>query len=202
VGFVQIHAPQVLSSYKAARTTGAKKPAFLGGVPIMPHEPFSSFLAGLNFQVAMAAFVICVATTGASAQTNRPYIYPSKGQTGEQQDRDKYECNQWAVSQSGFDPGNPSATSTSSQQAQGRAAGGAARGAAVGAVGGAIEGDPGAGATSGAARGGVFGAIRRRRQRKKAEQEQEQAHATDASGQQSYNRAFAACMQGRGYAVN
>lgn len=156
----------------------------------------------MRFNLAIAAFVIYVAATGASAQTSRPYIYPSKGQTQEQEGRDKYECNQWATSQSGFDPSNPSSTSTSSQQAQGRAGGGAARGAAVGAVGGAIEGDPGAGAASGAARGGVFGAIRRRRERNEAEQEQERAQAGSASGLESYNRAFAACMQGRGYAVN
>ena len=168
----------------------------------MSHEPFWSLVTRLNFQAAIIAFVVCVATTGARAQSSRPYVYPSKGQTQEQQDRDKYECNQWAVSQSGFDPGNPSATSTSSQEAQGRAGGGAARGAAVGAVGGAIEGDPGARAASGAVRGGVIGAIIRRRQRNKAEQEQEQAQATNASGQESYSRAFAACMQGRGYAVN
>jgi len=168
----------------------------------MSPEPFSSLVMRFNFQVAIAAFVICVAATGATAQTRRPYIYASKGQTQEQQDRDKYECNQWAVSQSGFDPSNPSLTSTSSQQAQDRAGGGAARGAAVGAVGGAIEGDPGARAASGAARGGVFGAIRRRRERNEAEQEQERAQTASASSLESYNRALAACMQGRGYAVH
>ena len=164
----------------------------------MSHGPFSFLVMRFNFQVAIAAFVICVAATGATPQTSRPYIYPAKGQTQEQQDRDKNECNQWAVSQSGFDPSNP--TSTNAQQPQ-HGAGGAARGAAVGAVGGAIEGDPGARAASGAARGGVFGAIRRRRERNEAEQQQEQAQTAVASDQQSYNRAFAACMQGRGYAV-
>ena len=168
----------------------------------MSQERLSSFFMRFNVQVAIAGVVICVAATGATAQTGRPYVYPSKGQTQEQQARDRYDCNQWAVSQSRFNPSNPSPTSTSSQQAQGRAAGGAARGAAVGAAGGAIEGDPGARAASGAARGGVFGAIRRRRERNKAEQEQEQAQAGDASGLESYNRAFGACMQGRGYAVN
>jgi hypothetical protein len=165
----------------------------------MSHGPFSSLVMRFNFQVAIGAFVISVAATGATAQTSRPYIYPFKGQTQEQEDRDKYECNQWAVSQSGFDPSNP--TSTNAQQPQRGAAGGAARGAAVGAVGGAIEGDPGARAASGAARGGVLGAIRRR-ERNEAEQQQEQAQAAAAGNQESYNRAFAACMQGRGYAVN
>ena len=30
--------------------------------------------------------------------------YPAKGQSAEQQSRDRYECHTWAVSQSGFDP--------------------------------------------------------------------------------------------------
>jgi hypothetical protein len=168
----------------------------------MSQEPFSSLFVRCNFQLAIAVFVICITATGATPQNSRPYVYPSKGQTKEQQDRDKYECNQWAVSQSGFDPSNPSPTSTNAQQPEGRAGGGAARGAAVGAVGGAIGGDPGAGAAHGAARGGVIGAIRRRRKRNEAEQEQERAKTASANGLESYNRAFSACLQGRGYAVN
>ena len=30
--------------------------------------------------------------------------YPKNGQTPDQQAKDKFECHQWAVSQSGFDP--------------------------------------------------------------------------------------------------
>lgn len=168
----------------------------------MSHGPFSSLIMRFNFQVAVAAFVVCVATAGATAQTSQPYIYPSKGQTQEQQNRDKYECYQWAVSQSGFDPANPSSTSTSAQQPERGPTGGAARGAAVGAVGGAMSGDAGAGAASGAARGRILGAIRRRREKNEAEQEQEQGQAAGASRQESYDRAFATCLQGRGYAVN
>ena len=32
------------------------------------------------------------------------FTYPKNGQTAEQQDKDRYECHQWAVGQSGFDP--------------------------------------------------------------------------------------------------
>lgn len=37
------------------------------------------------------------------------YFYPSQARSvpGAQQDRDKYECNNWAVEQSGFDPSAP-----------------------------------------------------------------------------------------------
>jgi len=31
-------------------------------------------------------------------------IYPVKGQSAEQQQKDEFECYQWAVQQTGFDP--------------------------------------------------------------------------------------------------
>jgi hypothetical protein len=34
----------------------------------------------------------------------RVYFYPKKGQSPEQQDRDRYECYNWAKQQTGFDP--------------------------------------------------------------------------------------------------
>jgi hypothetical protein len=33
------------------------------------------------------------------------FFYPRQGQTTEQQSRDHYECYNWAISQTGFDPG-------------------------------------------------------------------------------------------------
>ena len=33
------------------------------------------------------------------------YFYPTKGQTKEQQERDRYDCYQWAKKQTGYDPG-------------------------------------------------------------------------------------------------
>ncbi len=44
------------------------------------------------------------------------YVYPRNGQSEEQTSNDRYECHQWAVSQTGFDPTNGS----SDAQAQGR----------------------------------------------------------------------------------
>ena len=37
--------------------------------------------------------------------TTTLYFYPTKGQSKEQQTRDRYECYRWAVKQTGFDPG-------------------------------------------------------------------------------------------------
>lgn len=50
-----------------------------------------------------------------SADTTSLYIYPKNGQSDEQTATDRYECHQWAASQTGFDPtngANQSATST------------------------------------------------------------------------------------------
>jgi hypothetical protein len=46
---------------------------------------------------------------------NELMAYPKSGQSAEQQAKDKFECHQWAVSQTGFDPtlGAPAAAATS-----------------------------------------------------------------------------------------
>ena len=80
------------------------------------------------------------------------YIYPNKGQSAQQQDRDRYECHSWAVQQTGFDPTRPAqAPAQSSPQPGGEVVKGAARGALVGTVGGATAGDAGRGAAAGTA---------------------------------------------------
>ena len=120
----------------------------------------------------------------------RLYIYPQKGQSQKQQDIDNAECERWAKAQSGVDPSAPPTPGQPGQHARG-ALGGAARGAGLGAAVGAIAGDAGKGAAAGAAVGGVAG-----RRRSKVAQQAKKAEATS-----SYQRAFAACMEGRGYTV-
>ncbi len=70
---------------------------------------------------------------------------------------------------------------------------------------GAIAGDAGKGAAIGAASGAIVGGARRRdqqRQQQQAEQQwtQQQA-ATYAKNRDGYNRAYGACLEGRGYTV-
>jgi OmpA family protein len=147
--------------------------------------------------------VLILVLGGAMAVKAQPYIYPNKGQSQEQQSRDRYECHLWAVQQTGFDPTKAQAsTAPPPPPPQGGIFKGAARGAAVGAVGGAIAGDAGTGAAVGAATGGLIGGMK---QRGRAQQQQ-QAQATQAAGQQNaltaYNRALSACLTGRGYTVN
>lgn len=45
-------------------------------------------------------------STAVQAGGNQLFIYPRQGQNVDQQNRDRGECNSWAVSQSGHDPAN------------------------------------------------------------------------------------------------
>jgi hypothetical protein len=136
------------------------------------------------------------------------FVYPEKGQSEKQIEKDKFDCYTWAKKQTGFDPMEaPKATSPPPAQEtpQGGVVRGAARGAVVGVVGGAIAGDAGKGAAIGAAAGGLIGGLRRRDQVVRQEHEEQQwAQQQAASYNQkrnSYNRAYAACLEGKGYTV-
>ncbi|MDX1814948.1 MAG: glycine zipper domain-containing protein [Thermodesulfobacteriota bacterium] len=135
-------------------------------------------------------------------------IYPNKGQSAKQQEKDKYECYSWAKGQSGFDPmATPKATAPPPEQEapQGGVVRGGARGALGGLAIGAIAGDAGKGAAIGAASGALIGGLRRREQVAREEQRQEQwanqQMANYQQGRANYNRAFSACLEGRGYTV-
>jgi predicted lipid-binding transport protein (Tim44 family) len=139
------------------------------------------------------------------------FIYPDKGQSQQQQDKDKYECYSWAKNQTGFDPMAPPTTRSAppKQQAGGSVAGGAiggaAAGAALGAVGGAIAGNAGKGAAIGAGTGGLLGTLVRASERSKDEQNRKQWEQSEATAygqaRSNYDRAYSACLSGRGYTV-
>jgi hypothetical protein len=143
----------------------------------------------------------------ALAQSAQMYVYPAKGQDKVKQDEDRYDCHSWAVSQTGFDPSKPQTAMPSSEKqpyrpSQPHVLKGGARGAALGAVGGAIAGDAGKGAAAGAAMGGLAGGFRRRDERRQqTSQQQTNAQAVQQNQQDSYNRAMASCLEGRGYTV-
>ena len=158
---------------------------------------------------ALAVFV----TAAVPAHAQEQYIYPAKGQSAQQQDKDKYECYSWAKGQSGFDPmALPTASSPApagpNRSVAGSAVGGAAAGAALGAVGGAIGGGgkgAGKGAAIGAGVGGLLGGMGAAGSNSKAtkdRQDWERREASNYANQRAgYNRAFAACLEGRGYTV-
>jgi hypothetical protein len=141
--------------------------------------------------------------------TNR-VIYPSEGQSAEQQMQDQLECYNWATQQTGWDPYKAYdrlveqgyAAKQTADQAQGGLVRGAARGALVGLAVGAIAGDAGKGAAIGAAAGGLTGGMRSRRARRSAQAQAEQA--VDAFNRQLevWDRNYVACMKGHGYTVN
>src|SRR5690349_22330367 len=137
------------------------------------------------------------------------FIYPSKGQSAAQQNKDLEQCHHWAVKQTGIDPSRPvqapAPPPPQPEAAQGGLLRGAARGAAVGAVGGAIGGDAGKGAAIGAATGALISGVRRRDRirQEEANQQAYQSQAQHAASQQNaatsaqrnnYNRALATCL--------
>lgn len=137
-----------------------------------------------------------------------PFIYPNKGQSKEQTEKDKYACYEWAKKETGFDPmQTPKATEAppSQEAPKGGVVKGAARGALLGVAVGAIAGDAGKGAAVGAASGGLIGGMKRRDQQAKqnqAEQNWANEQAANYTAQKNkYNRAYAACLEGKGYTV-
>lgn len=119
-------------------------------------------------------------------------------------DADEIACYKWAKEQTGVDPINPPQVQAEQvdKSADGTAVVGAAKGAAAGAAIGAIAGDAGKGAAIGAVTGGLAG----RRAKKygdavEQEQNNQQAAATEKALMDSFNKAFSACMEGKGYTV-
>ena len=162
-----------------------------------------------SYITGIVGVALCVAVSASAAEL---YIYPQKGQSAQQQEKDKFECYGWAKGQSGFDPMAPPTTRTAPPKREGGsvaggAAGGAVGGAAVGAVAGAIRGKGGVGksAAIGAGTGGLIGGMGAAGRNAKDEKnlrdwEQQEANAY-AQRRREYNRAYAACLEGRGYTV-
>lgn len=141
-------------------------------------------MRGLTMAVAVMALV-----AGAAAAQPKVFVYPTKGQSQRQQDIDTAECQRWASSQAGSGPSVPDYGNRA-----GGTISGAARGAALGAAVGGIAGGKkkaGKGAGAGAVLGGVAG-------RQGAVSREQEARA---QGQNDWARAFAACMEARGYSV-
>ena len=137
-------------------------------------------------------------------------VFPAQGQSEEQMANDKNSCFEWAVNETGADPAQPQpATEAPPPQSQGPSGArvkGAARGAAIGAVAGEVANDDaGKGAAAGAAAGAVAGGMKTRsqkRQQGQAQQEQaQQQEAAVAQNADDFNRAYSACLEGKGYTV-
>jgi len=147
--------------------------------------------------------------TWAAAAMANVFVYPREGQSPEQTEKDRNSCFSWATQNTGFDP-RTARQPIPPQQVQSQTGRNAARGAAGGALGGAIiggisGGSAGKGAAVGAIGGGLIGGISTSNA-----QSQEQARRNAAYDQElaafnralaDHDRAFAACLEGRGYTV-
>ncbi|MBN1474540.1 MAG: hypothetical protein JW914_07995 [Syntrophaceae bacterium] len=141
------------------------------------------------------------------------FFYPKQGQTKEQQSRDHYECYNWAMEQTSFDPSQsqippkrrvkvvpmpPPGHDTIAM-------------AIAGAVLGALIAGPrhaGAGALIGAGSGAIAGVISDTTRQQYAEQMEEAYANRDQALDPAYEgkardfrRAMSACLEGRGYSV-
>lgn len=132
------------------------------------------------------------------------YVFPTKDQNQATQDADEAACYKWAKEQTGVDPLTPPKVEAKQvdKSPDGTAIVGAAGGAAAGAAIGAIAGDTGKGAAIGAVAGGIRG----RRAKVVGDQREQQQNNQEASAQQkglmaNFNKAFTACLEGKGYTV-
>jgi hypothetical protein len=177
-------------------------------------------MARITMWVVIAGFTLANAATAVGQ--SKVYIYPERGQSAAQQTRDQAECERWAMEQTGSLPAAPQAQTPFPGQAvapgvtgiESAATGGGLKGAAEGALKGATEGalkgvtggsPVGAaagtltGAPSGAtalgtsAVGNALGGMGMAGSQQPAQQPQ--------PPQQDSQRAYAACMEGRGYTI-
>jgi hypothetical protein len=161
----------------------------------------------MNRLIFITASLIMAMTSAAMAAG--VIVYPATGQTAEQQKADQGACMSWASEQTGFDPTapmQPTSAPPPPRQPTTSAGRGMVRGALGGLVVGAIAGDAGKGAAIGAGSGALIGGVRHRNQveNSNAQQDawaQQQAEEYQQS-QNDFNRAYATCLQGRGYTVN
>lgn len=149
----------------------------------------------------LLVIAVLLAVSPAFASAQKPSIYPAKGQSAQQKQKDDRECMAWAKQDTGIDPvaaAAPAPQQTGPATGGGERVRGAARGAVGGAAIGAIAGDAGTGAGVGAVAGTMAGGARARQkqgaQNQQAQQQQQQTLTT-------YYRAYGACMEGRGYTV-
>jgi hypothetical protein len=153
--------------------------------------------------------------TGGSprAPITQIYFYPKAGQSTEQQSRDHYECYNWAMQQTGFDPSQSSIPSEQRVRVVPMPPPGhdTAVLAITGAVLGALIAGPrhaGVGALIGAGSGAIAGAASDASRQQTARQLEEaysnRDRALDAQNEGralNFRRAMSACLEGRGYTV-
>jgi hypothetical protein len=152
------------------------------------------------------------------ASTMKVYVFPTAGQTPQDQSKDEATCYDWAVQNTGSDPFELSKKAQADQQRSAEAmqqtekvghrsgAHGAVKGAAAGALVGEIASDD---AGSGAAWGAAAGLVHGRRHGRRARYEAQTQVAADAVVTQAdtaedvdnFKKAFSVCLEAKNYQV-
>jgi len=83
--------------------------------------------------VRLVAVSVTLLAAAETVWGQQAYVYPTKGQSPQQQEFDRGQCYSWAVQQTGFDPANPR-VATGPAPAMQAPQGGMFRGAAGGAA--------------------------------------------------------------------
>jgi hypothetical protein len=138
------------------------------------------------------------------------YFYPQQGQSEAQQDRDRYECYNWAVKQTGFDPalhfesGEQRATVVPARSSSETVGAGAVTGAVIGAIAGSPH-NSAQGALIGAIAGAALGSAAADADQTKATRIERYYNSRGVARYEreaaEYRRAMSACLEGRGYSV-
>lgn len=147
--------------------------------------------AVLLFGVLSAA-----AAVGAIAATDLASleVVPTRSQSPDQARRDRYECHNWAVEQTGSAPARVDPAEEAEAERERdieRVLAGAGIGSAVGAVVGGYDEDPMASVVAGGVLGAAVAAITGHAKKKEK---------PDPAAEE-YLRALSACLEGRGYTV-
>lgn len=148
--------------------------------------------------VAASLLVACLAAVPARAAVDLAalQVAPQRGQSADQLRRDRYECHNWAVDQTGsMPPAVPADDRDTKRERRAERIARVLTGAAVGsAVGGVVRAaqdkDPSNGVLAGAAVGAAVGAAT-----------SEPRGESSAEDPGDYVRALTACLEGRGYTV-
>jgi len=164
-------------------------------------EPLNATKAVRDRNIARPVLTLLTAAMFATSVCAQSFVYPAKGQSPAQQKKDEGECHVWAVEQSKYDPAKPPPAAaappptTATGTTPGAGVRGAARGAVVGEV---VGGDAGTGAAVGAA---AARGQSRRQNSAQAQQQQQAVSQQQQAGMGAYQKARAACLEGRGYTV-
>ena len=127
--------------------------------------------------VSIAAVVLALFTLVTPAAAEDPIVYPAKGQSAEKQQQDEIECHEWATKDTGIDPVALAEKSLSAPA-------------------------PTAPAKRAFGLGGLRAALEAKRQMREQKPAATQDNAAMQNQLDKYDRAYKACLTGRGYTVS